>query len=372
MSKTHSNTIYKTYQYRGYTCKTGYARIREVLRVCQRLYNRALAERIAVYKLTKKSMGFYSQTKWLSSLRKESQELSDIDVRIERGALVRLDNSFRSFFRRVKNKENPGFPRFKPYQRYTCIELTEISSSMVKNNRIKIKGLPTIHIRQILPNDKPISIRIIMRGRILTVNLIYKEKIDLLQYNNKSVGIDMGVNNRMTLSTNEVIERRKTDAKKQRILQRSISRKIKGSNSRRKAVGKYSRFKRKEQIANRNECHQITTDLVRRFGFISIEKLQIQNMTRGNRGLNRAILDVYIGLTSTNWRPVHSTLYANCCLIMSHVCSKICSRCGEVQSDLRVYSLFECFNCDHVEDRDVNAAKNILKRGRELAAQGIT
>ena len=372
MSKTHSNTIYKTYQYRGYTCKTGYARIREVLRVCQRLYNRALAERIAVYKLTKKSMGFYSQTKWLSSLRKESQELSDIDVRIERGALVRLDNSFRSFFRRVKNKENPGFPRFKPYQRYTCIELTEISSSMVKNNRIKIKGLPTIHIRQILPNDKPISIRIIMRGRILTVNLIYKEKIDLLQYNNKSVGIDMGVNNRMTLSTNEVIERRKTDAKKQRILQRSISRKIKGSNNRRKAVGKYSRFKRKEQIANRNECHQITTDLVRRFGFISIEKLQIQNMTRGNRGLNRAILEQTWDIIRQQLAYKVEWTGRQLVEVNPMYTSKICSRCGEVQSDLRVYSLFECFNCDHVEDRDVNAAKNILKRGRELAAQGIT
>ena len=59
--------VHRTYQTRGYTSNAGYTRIREVLGVCQRLYNHLLAERKAIY-LTGKTMGKYAQMKWLTSL----------------------------------------------------------------------------------------------------------------------------------------------------------------------------------------------------------------------------------------------------------------------------------------------------------------
>ena len=47
--------------------------------------------------------------------------------------------------------------------------------------------------------------------------------------------------------------------------------------------------------------------------------------------------------------------------------SQICSRCGEVvPKDLSV-RVHECPNCGLVIDRDVNAARSILKRGLERA-----
>ena len=236
MSASQRSTIHRTYQLRGHTSRAGYGRIREALGVCQRLYNRALAERIAVYRLTGKTMGTYAMMKRLTQLRRAEQSLREIDVNVERGALIRLDRAYQAFFRRVKAGDGFGFPRFKPKQRYTCVELAEVRPGMVKGNRIKIKGLPAIRIRpsRRLPEDKPVSMRLVLRGRILTVDLVYAEEVDPLPHSDKAVGIDMGVNERMTLSTGETVARRETDRKRQRVLQRAVSRKRKGSLRRRK------------------------------------------------------------------------------------------------------------------------------------------
>ena len=371
--------IHRTYQVRGYTSRIGYGRIREVLGVCQRLYNRALAERKAVYRLTGKSMGKYAQYRWLTGLRRELQELSDIDLKVERGALIRLDRSYQSFFRRVKVGEKPGFPRFKPWQRYTCLELAEVTPVMLKGNRIKIKGLPAIRIRpsRPLPEGKPVSMRMVMRGRILTVDLVYAEEVESLPKSSEvAIGIDMGVNERMTLSTGETVERRVIDRKRERRLQRAISRKVKGSNGRKKAVAAFAREKRRNVVRNRNECHRITTELVRRFGLMVIEDLRIQNMTRKGgihkRGLNREVVGQTWGLLHEQLTYKAEWAGRQLVAVNPAYTSRTCSVCGEVQPRPRVYWLFECSGCGHSEDRDVNAAKNILQRGRELAAGGLT
>ena len=106
--------------------------------------------------------------------------------------------------------------------------------------------------------------------------LVYAEQVVPLPHNDEAVGIDMGVNERMTLSDGCTVERRVVDRKRERRLQRAISRRQKGSNGRRKAVAAFAREKRRNAIRNRNACHRITTDLVRRYGCIAIEGLRIR------------------------------------------------------------------------------------------------
>jgi putative transposase len=388
--------VYRTYQTRGYTSKAGYARIREVLGVCQRLYNHLLAERKAIYRLTCKTMGKYAQMKWLTSLRSNSQELSDISSQVERGAIIRLDRAFRNFISRVdeyktiaakrkqegkpprKDGEMPGFPRFKPRQRYTCIELAEVSPSMVKGNRIKIKGLPLIRLcpSRPLPESKPVSMRLVMHGRTLTIDLVYQEDVASLPKSTEAVGIDMGVNERMTLSTGETIARREIDRRRERRLQRAVSRKKKGSKTRRKAVADFAHVKRKNAVRNRNDCHQITTEIVRRNGFISIEDLNIQNMTRAGgshkRGLNREILAQGWGLIRQQLAYKAEWAGRQLVRVNPSYTSRICSACGFVNGKAQEYRTFNCSECGHIADRDVNAALNILKRGWESVAGSVT
>ena len=326
MTSQAAKVIHRTYQTRGYTSSTGYGRIRDVLGVCQRLYNRELAESKAVYKLTKKSTGLYSRMKRLTHLRRDNRELSEIDAQVTRGALARLNRAYRGFFLRLeehkataarrrregkrprKDGAIPGFPRFKPWQRYQCIELAEVRPGMVKNNRIKIKGLPTIKIRlsQLLPDIACLkSLRMTMHGRKLVVDLVYEVRESPLSANDSMVGIDLGVNNRLTFATGEAVDRRMVDRRKQKRLQRAITRKVRGSKSRRKAVVKYASECRRNVVRNRNGCHEITADIVKRFGAIAVEKLEIRNMIRAGgshkRGLNREIAGQDVG---TSVKPV--------------------------------------------------------------------
>jgi putative transposase len=388
--------VYRTYQTRGYTSKAGYARIREVLGVCQRLYNHLLAERKAIYRLTCKTMGKYAQMKWLTSVRSNSQELSDISSLVERGAIIRLDRAFRNFISRVdeyktiaakrkqegkpprKDGEMPGFPRFKPRQRYTCIELAEVSPSMVKGNRIKIKGLPLIRLcpSRPLPESKPLSMRLVMHGRKLTVDLVYQENVMPLSESTEAVGIDMGVNERMTLSTGETIARLEVDRRRERRLQRAISRKQKDSNSRRRVVAAFANVKHKNAVRNRNICHQITTEIVRWYGFISVEDLNIRNMTRAGgahkKGLNREILSQGWGIIRQQLEYKAEWAGRQLVKVNPSYTSRICSECGFVNGKAQEYRTFNCSECGHIADRDVNAALNILKRGWEFAAGSIT
>ena len=350
-----------------------------MLRICQQLYNRALAERRAVYRLTGKSVSMYAQMKWLTALRRGSQRLRDIDVRVERGALVRLDRAYQAFFRRVKAGDGFGFPRFKPIQRYTCIELAEVRPGMVRNNKIKIKGLPLIRIKpsRPLPDAELKCIRLVMNGKILSVDLVYKEAVQPLPASEHAVGIDMGVNERMTFSTGETITRRRTpDRARERRLQRAIARKQKGSNSRCKAVKTFARHKRKAAVRNRNDCHVITSALVAQYGLIVIEGLRINNMTASGgtrkRGLNREVLGQTWGVIRQQLSYKAEWAGRQLVEVNPEYTSRTCSKCREVQPKPRVYRLFRCSGCGHVEDRDVNAARNILERGRGFAAGGST
>lgn len=367
---TTAKSIYRTYQTRGYSSRAGYARIREVLRACRWLYNRSLEQRRNIYRACGKSITKFTQMKQLTKLRAEQQTWRDLSVQVPRGVIARVDRAFQDFFRRVKAGETPGYPRFQGAGRYQCIELAEVTPGMVRGNRIKVKGLPVIRIRSSrpLPDSKQLkALRLVMHGRILMVDLVYEERVNALQPNADAVGIDMGVNERMTLSDGRTVERQVVDRKKERRLQRVISRRKRGSTGRRKAVAAFAREKRRNAIRNRNACHRITTDLVQRFGHIAIEGLQIRNMTavggRYKKGLNREILRQTWGMLRQ--QLVYKAEWAGRQLVEVNPAytSRTCSACSFRNDRSGEYRTFICSDCGYVQDRDVNAARNVLARG---------
>src|ERR1700758_2416358 len=80
-------------------------KLEHMLGVHQRLYNRALEQRINLYKESKQSLSFYSQCKFLTKWRGDDTELALLNAQSEQVTLKRLSLAFQAFFRRVKNKE---------------------------------------------------------------------------------------------------------------------------------------------------------------------------------------------------------------------------------------------------------------------------
>ena len=220
------------------------------------------------------------------------------------------------------------------------------------------------------------ALTITKRGRRLWVNMTYAVEQAQPNTSGLAVGLDMGVTNRMALSTGEAITRRNKPNDKMVRAQQRLSRCRKGSRSWRERRAVLSNAQDRERIRNRNECHRITTDLVRRFDLIAVENLQIQNMTasakgsveepgtnvRQKSGLNKSISEQTWGMIRNQLAYKAEWAGRELALVDPAYTSQTCSICGLLDAASRNRQRFCCRACGVELDADVNAAVNILKR----------
>ena len=270
----------------------------------------AIRQRRDAWESEGKRIGFLEQSKALSELRDDRRDWRSLGTPIARGALRRVDRAFQSFFRRCRNGEKPGYPRFRSEGRYTTIEIGDVRPAHIRRQLygaavVKIKGLPRIEIRadREIPEDVKM-IRITRRPVGCTVDFVVPRESEPLPESRAAVGIDMGVRKRLTLSNGQTIPTATTDWPEIRRRQRAISRCRKGSWRRRKRVRELARVRRREAVRNRNACHRITTGIVKRHGLIAVEALKIKAMANavGRQRLNRQIHDQTWGILRSQLR----------------------------------------------------------------------
>ena len=376
--------VHRTYQHRAYASKAGYARIAEVMRESARLYNAALEEWRWAYRAGV-SVSLYSQYRELTAIRAEDNfwgGVSGVSIQVGRGVLRRADRARQGFFRRVGKGETPGYPRFKSGRRWHTIELANVDTGMLKSRGnyyiIRIKGLPEIRLRKglALPEGTPKALTVTLRGRRLFVNLTYAVDLATLPGSEAAVGIDMGVSDRLALSTGEVVKRRRKPNKRLIRAQQRLSRCKKGGHRWKQRRAVLANHQHRERVRNRNECHRVTTDLVRRFGLIALEGLQIKNMTRSvagtlenpgtgvaqKRGLNRSISEQTWGMIRNQITYKAEWAGREMVTIDPKFTSQRCSECGVVSAEHRQRKRYDCAECGMTEDADVNAARNILHK----------
>ena len=234
-----------TYQLRVYPPKAGHRRLDTVLADSARLYNAALQERRDAYgsaayhvplnddkspKVNKHgeviinrrqmkkpgsvSITLYDQMRQFTGVRADLPEWGNLDVNVGRGVLKRLDRAMNAFFRRVKAGETPGFPRFKSGRRWRTIDMAMCRPNMVKAREegrkahIRIKGLPALELRLKRPlpdSENLVNLRLVKRPNGWYADLTYRVNKEPLPPNGMSVGLDMGVNHRIALSTGQFI-----------------------------------------------------------------------------------------------------------------------------------------------------------------------
>ena len=382
-----SSIIHETYQRRGYLTREGYSQLDRAMIECAGLYNAALQERRDAYRHPDRvHISYNSQQGQFVHIRHEDAFWGSVSQQVGRGVLRRVDRAFQSFFRRVKRGETPGYPRFKSSRRWKTIDLAEVSPGMVKDGKVKVKGLPTIRFKGgELPDSTQLkSLRITRRGRRVTVSLGYAVESCPLPATEASVGLDLGITERITLSNGEGYDRRVVSWHDVAEQQRRLARSRKGSREWRKRARILANARNRERISNRNACHRITSEIVRRYGHIGIEDLGIVGMTASARGTAEAPgtnVSAKSGLNreirSQTWGMIREQLeykaeWAGRTLVAvdPRYTSQTCSRCGLIDRLSRRGKVFRCVACGYEGDPDVNAARNILRKsltGREMA-----
>jgi putative transposase len=137
-------------------------------------------------------------------------------------------------------------------------------------------------------------------------------------------------------------------------LQRTLSRKKKGSRNREKARIQLAKSWRKVRLQRDDYCQKITTSLAKRFGKIVFEKLSIDKMVK-NHNLAQSILGQL------------AACKAEVIIVDPSNTTQRCSCCGsmpEKKIDLKV-RVYKCSSCGLVLNRDYNAALEILRKGLE-------
>ena len=363
---------FRTFQQRGYVSRRGCDRLNQVLSSCADLYNIELQDWKCLYKQTGKSQSLFDRMKAFTITRNQDQFWGSLSIGVGRGVLIRADRARKAFYRRLKIGDKPGFPRFKSQHRYRTIQLEQVSAGMVKPDKrgyaVRIKGLPVIRIRtkrQLPPSEDLKSIRITFKGRRVRVSLVYAVEVAPMPFSIDKIGLDMGVLSRITTSEGEKIERRLVNRDEIARKQRRLSACEKGSRRFRQRRRILANAYDRARVKDRNQCHRITTDLVRRYGLIAVEKLDKMNMTKSGgarkRALNRLIREQTWGRIVNQLTYKAESAGRELVFVDPRNTSQRCSNCGAIVRKSLKERRHIC-ECGLNLDRDHNAALNILHR----------
>ena len=357
--------MWRSYRYRLYPTKTQRDTLAEVLWVVCWLYNRALDYRRRRWNESRKSVTYSEQAGMWRDWRNEPGEnsLRLLNMSAGQQVLRRLDRAYRQFL-----KGDRGRPRFRRPARFNSLNYKPGDGARLKHNRLYIQNVGLIKVRwhRALPEGRLKNIVVVRKPSgwfvLLQVDLPGQP---IEKSANSPIGVDVGLAHALALSDGTTFDSPKylqASLRRLRVLQRSLARKKRGGKSRRKAVQKVARLH--EHIANQrlDWWHRVTRQVVETYGTLVLEDLSLKFMLHSGP-LSRSAHDVGLGI----FRDLlaYKALEAGCEIIAvdPRNTSQACSGCGRIvlkSSSVRVHV---CPDCGLTLDRDVNAARNILRLG---------
>lgn len=277
-----------------------------------------------------------------------------------------------------------GFPRFKGRRARLSCRFTTGSYGLADTDRRHVK-LPRIGLVRTHESTRKLA-RHVERGtaRIRSATVSHRAGRWFVAFSVEitradpaparpatAVGVDLGIKSLAVLSTGETIPNQRhleTAQRELRRLQRQAARRTgpdkctrrQPSARWRKTHTRITRLHSAIANARRDGLHKLTTHLVRIYGAVVIEDLNVTGML-ANRRLARHVAGV--GMAELRRQIEYKAGWAG---VQVHVAdrwypsSKTCSTCGVAKAKLRLSErTFHCHACGLLLDRDLNAARNL-------------
>jgi putative transposase len=359
----------RAYRYRFYPTEEQEQLLRRTLGCVRLVYNKALSSRTEAWYERQERVG-YSETSGMLTQWKKQEDLQFLNevscVPLQQG-LRHLQKAFASFWAgRAK------YPNFKKKRSGGSAEFTR-SAFKWKDGQLWLakcsQPLPICWSRTLPDGCEPstVTVKLDASGRWFVSLLVDDHTIKTLPQADKVVGVDAGITWLVATSDGEKIANPKYFKRLRRKLrqaQKTLSRRVKGSNNRKKARLMVARIQAAIAEARKDFLHKLTTRLVRENQTIAVEDLAVKNMMK-NHKLSLAIADA-------SWSEMVRQLEYKCqwygrTLIKIDrwlPSSKRCGKCGHVVDKLPLdIREWDCPECGAHHDRDINAAQNILAAG---------
>jgi putative transposase len=353
------------FKYRIYPTRAQTTKINDNLESCRFLYNLFLEERKTAWEKCRKNVGLYDQLNRLPRLKKTYPTLKNVHSQALQNVGVRLDLAMQAFFRRVRQKQNPGYPRFKARGRYTSFTYPNAACAGIVGGKIYLPKIGNVAIEQHRPLEGVAKTVTVMReptGKCYVVITCDDVVRDKLSQNTKAVGVDVGILTFATLSDG-------TEIKNPRFFE-TDQRALGGASRKAKSTKNYKPVRRiHERIKHRrdNFNHQTSLALVKNYGKIFTEDIDANALIR-KRWCNKQILDAAWAdfLAKLSYKAAYAG--REFMKVNPAYTSQTCSACGTRTLHELKDRTFEC-SCGHKENRDLNAARNILALGLQCVAQ---
>jgi len=353
------------YKFRMYPNRQQEAQLDLNLETCRHLYNLALADRKHSYETEGISRTYEDQAAMLV-VEKKDGNFTCVFSQVLQDVLRRLDKSFKAFFRRVKNGEKPGYPRFKGVGWYKSFTYPQggFKLDCSKLTLSKIGSIRIFKHREVEGKIKTCTIKKDLVGHWYAI--LVSEMEDVPQVEPKvAIGVDVGLKNMVALSDGTAIQypRYYVQAeKKLAVAQRELSRKKKGSINRQVAKTRVAKLHQKIQNHRDEFLHQVSRKLVDSADLIVFENLNISGMLK-NHHLAKHIQDHAWGklIQFTQSKAAKAGKVVE--LVDARYTSQKCSQCGIIVPKTLAERVHRCPNCGLEMDRDINASLNIRTLG---------
>ena len=363
--------IYRGYKFRMYPTKKQEQLINKTIGSCRFIYN---------YFLDKKVSNAYSGIKLIPELLEEKTFLKEVDSCALRNSVFNLEDAYKRYYKNLGE-----YPKFKIKGIHNSYKTNNIKSTYKGKDYNSIK-LDLINKIITLPKLKDVPIRgyrtkknfngliksavIRKEGDKYYVSVLVEENIIIPQFNSNSiVGIDLGIKDFLVTSHNEKIKNTiKFNEKRLRGLQKWLSRCKVGSKNRYKIKLKIQKLFMKIKNACKFLLHTITNKLIKENDIIAVESLDVKGMQQNHyiaKSLTKNPISEIIRILNykaiwNNKRLIEVDRY--------YPSSQLCNVCGYQNrkvKDLSVRS-WQCPQCGHKHDRDLNAAINIMLEGLNI------
>lgn len=368
---------HKAFKYRVYPTPEQETLLRRTIGCTRLVYNRALAARTKAWYGEKKRVGYSDTSAMLTDWKKleELEFLNEVScVPLQQG-LRHLQKAFSNFW-----EGRAKYPSFKKKRNGGSAEFTK-SAFKFKDGQVFLakcsEPLPIVWSRLLPEGAMPstITVKLSPAGR-WTVSLLVDVAIESLPKSLSNVGIDLGITSLVALSNGEKVSNPKGFKAKRAKLkraQKALSRKVKGSNNRRKAALKVAKVHQGIGDARKDFLHKLTTRLVRENQTIAVEDLAVKNMLKNRK--------LALSISEASWSELVRQLEYKCDWYGRNFVkidrwfpsSKRCGACGHVVDKLPLnIREWTCPSCGAKHDRDLNAANNILAAGLAVSVCGAT
>jgi len=365
-----------------------------IARLNRRVWNEFLEFREDAYLAARSAGGSlpwisaFDMIKMLTQIKKADRSLFEAPADTLVQTLVDLQTAFEQFFSGEKKH-----PRFRGRYSQTGFRFPSPKQFQIMDDWIDLPKVGWLRFRKSQPIDGKIkSATVLFKNGHWELSVLVSQKIRKPKApKGAGVGMDSGVANSLATSDGKFIHFPVPSEKEERFgrfLARSVSRKQKGSNRRRKANARLAKLKRRAVDRRRHGVHQVVNDLVRKHPVIAKEKLVLKSMTRSAKGtladpgrnvraksgLNRSLLKQAHGEFGAILKYKCERAGVELVEVPAPYTSQRCSCCGFTAAENRpTQAVFSCVACKVTMHADLNAARNIAKAaGLAVSARGGT